>query len=598
MEGNATSMAARLRPGRGALLVLLAAAVAIVPELIRGNSCGHDFDVHLVSWLDCANAWRHDIFYPHWTPSPNYAAGEPRFVFYPPLTWMAGAALGIVLGWHLAPIVFTFLVLAATGLATRALAQKVLKDGAATLAGCASIFSGFTLFTAYERTAFPEFMGGVWLPLLLLFALRERRPTDGMLSRALDGSTFPLALVLGASWLSNAPLGVIASYLLAAVALAAALLRRSWAPVVRAALASVLGLGVTAFYWIPAKLEQRWVDIRQATEDPGYNFENNWAFARHADPRLLLHDAVLNQVSWISVTMIAVALVCAIVCWRRGVFAGEQTASRGWWLVLVAIPLVVLFLLFPVSRPLWWLPEWKFLQYPWRWMEAVEAPMAILFAAAVWPAGKTARRIVAGLCAAAFVGATGYTSVIYFQVCWDEDAVASVVATRQAGGGFEGMYEYEPPDSDLGEIATGLPDACLVSNPNVVLGKPAPDAGNPSWSAKDNTCSATFALQGGLNANPEHRRMSATAGENGFLILRLLSYPSWSVRVNGKRAASLPRRVDGLIAVPVEAGPVELTVDWTTPDDVEISRWLSLAGLIALLAVGWMEREEERVQVS
>ena len=79
------------------LIIFLAAFVAIVPQLIRGNSCGHDFDVHLVSWLDCVNAWHHGIPYPHWAPSPNYGAGEPRFVFYPPLTWMLGAALGLIL---------------------------------------------------------------------------------------------------------------------------------------------------------------------------------------------------------------------------------------------------------------------------------------------------------------------------------------------------------------------------------------------------------------------------------------------------------------------------------------------------------------------
>src|ERR1035441_3733721 len=142
----------------GPTLILFAAAVAIVPQLIRGNSCGHDFDVHLVSWLDCLNAWRHGIPYPHWTPSPNYGAGEPRFVFYPPLTWMLGAALGAILPWNLAPIVLTFLILAATGLATRALALEALglealgldalDDLPATLAGCVSIFSPFTLFTA------------------------------------------------------------------------------------------------------------------------------------------------------------------------------------------------------------------------------------------------------------------------------------------------------------------------------------------------------------------------------------------------------------------------------------------------------------------
>jgi len=49
----------------GPAVILLAAAVAVLPQLLRGNSCGHDFDFHLVSWFDCLNAWRHGIPYPH-----------------------------------------------------------------------------------------------------------------------------------------------------------------------------------------------------------------------------------------------------------------------------------------------------------------------------------------------------------------------------------------------------------------------------------------------------------------------------------------------------------------------------------------------------
>jgi hypothetical protein len=211
-------------------IILLAAAVATAPQIYRGNSCGHDFDIHLVSWFDCLNSWRHGIAYPQWTPSANYGAGEPRFIFYPPLTWMLGAALGLVLPWQVAPIVLTFLLLAATGLATRALALRGLPDAPATLAGCAALFSGYALFTAYERSAFGE-LAGFWIPLLLLFALRHRNASGTLWRRAFDGSAAPLALVVAGAWLSNAPLGVMASYLLAAVALVLALLRRSWAPV-------------------------------------------------------------------------------------------------------------------------------------------------------------------------------------------------------------------------------------------------------------------------------------------------------------------------------------------------------------------------------
>ena len=161
----------------GPAVILLSAAVAVVPQVVHGPSCGHDFDFHLASWFDCAASWREGILYPRWNAIANYGAGEPRFIFYPPLTWMLGAALSFVLPWTIVPLLMAFLCLAGTGLATRALARLMLPDGAATLAGCAALFSGYALFNAYERSAFAEFAGGFWIPLVLLYMLRERYPS-------------------------------------------------------------------------------------------------------------------------------------------------------------------------------------------------------------------------------------------------------------------------------------------------------------------------------------------------------------------------------------------------------------------------------------
>jgi hypothetical protein len=240
-------------------------------------------------------------------------------------------------------------------LGPEALDLDALDSLPAALAGCVSIFSGYTLFTGYERCAFPEFAGGFWLPLIILFALRDRGRVPhvpriwghgsdpesnrvphvprresrlprraSLATRAFDGSTVPLALALAGAWLSNLPLGVIAGYLLAGVALTWAIVNKTWAPLLRAAVATVLGLGLAAIYWLPAALERHWVDIRQATEDPGYNFENNWLFARNANPLLALHDVILRQVSWIAVSMIAVALASVLVCYLRNSLPGPE----------------------------------------------------------------------------------------------------------------------------------------------------------------------------------------------------------------------------------------------------------------------------------
>ena len=52
---------------------------------------------------------------------------------------------------------------------------------------------------------------------------------------------------------------------------------------------------------------------------------------------------------------------------------------------------------------------------------------------------------------------------------------------------------------------------------------------------------------------------------------------------------ALPKRDDGLIAVPVPQGPVDLTVDWTTSPDVVAGRWVSALSVLLLFALWWVE---------
>ena len=575
----------------GPCVILLAAALATAPELLRGVSCGHDFDFHLVSWFDCLSAWRHGILYPHWAPSPNYGAGEPRFIFYPPVTWMLGALLGFFLPWQLVPVALTFLLLAATGLATRALAREFLPDGPSTLAGCAALFSGYALFTAYERSAFGELAGGLWIPLLLLLVLRTRRALGSLWRQIFNGCSASMALVLAGAWLSNAPLGVMASYLLAAVALTVSLLSRSWAPVLRAAIAAALGIGLSAFYLVPAAYEQRWVDIRQAIDDPGERIENSFLFGSHPGPLLTLHNLELGRVSLIAVSMAAVALVGLLIAWRRKTLPADYRR----WLPLALIPVAVILLQLPPSLPLWnLLPKLRFLQFPWRWLVVLEAPMGLFFAAALWPsvsARRWLRLAVPALCAAFFLATTFIADRFFYQPCDDEDAVAPMVQVFRSGGGFQGTDEYEPPGADDTLVATGLPDACLVTDPDTSLGIVDTQGANPDWWVEQRSCDAIFsAAAKPASAALEHLRFQANIPQDGYLILRLRAYPAWRLALNGQPVPALLHRDDGLVELPVEKGPLDLSVDWTTTPDLRAGRWLSAASVLLLILLWWAHR--------
>lgn len=578
------------------LVILLAAALAVVPLVLRGTSCGHDFDFHLVSWIDALDSWRHGILYPHWATTPNYNAGEPRFVFYPPLTWMLGAALGAVLPWIWVPVAMTWLLLAGTGLATRALARQVLGDAAATLAGCIAIFSGYTLYTVYERSAFAELAGGIWIPLLLLLVLRNGDGVSGW-RRVCGSSTLWLAVVIAGAWLSNAPLGVMACYLLAGFAVVVAAVRRSCTPLLRACVAAVLGMGLAAFYLVPAAVEQHWVDIRQATDDPGEQIQNSFLFAHHADPQLALHDAELHRVSWIAVGMLAVLAAGIVVAWRRGTLPG----ARKWWLPLALIPVGVFVLQLPMSVPLWnVLPRMRFLQFPWRWLVVLEAPLGLFVAAAVQRQGTGGRKqgtavgalwarwILPTACGCVFVGLTVLAGRSFFEVCDQYDAIPGMLQDYREGDGFQGTDEYAPKGADDSLVAQNLPAACLVKDSAQELGKTTADNPQPSWAAAQNSCVA--AIADAVGADAWHWGARGEMPRAGTLVLRLRRYPAWDVRVNGQRVAELGKREDGLIAVPVSAGPVVVEADWRATRDVWQGSWISLAALALTTGLGAMMR--------
>lgn len=580
----------------GPAVICLAAFIATTPDLIWGNSCGHDFDFHLASWLDAQAAWRQGVFYPHWAPSPNWNAGEPRFVFYPPLTWMLGAASGTIFPWKGVQLAILCSFLALAGLATRLLARHLgLTDGPATLAGCTALFSGYSMFTAYERSAFGELAGGFWIPVLLLMILRDRNPQASVTRRAFDGSAVLLALVIAGAWLCNAPLGVMASYLLAAVALTCALTRRSWAPIFRSSVAVVLGLGLSAMYLVPASVQQRWVQIREAVDDPGLAIQNSFLFARHADPNLELHDVELIRVSVIAVIMIAIAFLSIFLAWRLKLLPQDRTS----WIPLALIPVAVLVLQFPISLPLWNIvPKLRFLQFPWRWLVVLEAPMAIFFAAAVWPVRRWLRNLVVALCAALFLATTALALFTFHQPCDLEDKVAGMLRAYRTGQGFEGTDEYSPPHADNSLVPVNLPDACLTTNPAVVLAI-SEDGNTPEWDPAKSHCDGTYSWhRNNDRLPPEHRRLDADLPHAGFLILRLRDYAAWKIRVNGKLLAfgvdpllpPLPHREDGLLAVPVPAGHCELTIDWATTSDEIIGRCLSALALILLFGLYFAER--------
>src|SRR5215469_4989036 len=163
-----------------AILLPLLALIAVAPLIAHGCSCGHDFEFHLQSWLDAAAQMRHGTLDPAWTVTAAWNAGEPRFLFYPPLSWIFGALLALSMPLSAAPVVFTAAALLGSGAAMYQLARDYASPAISILASAVYIASPYMLFTAFERTAYGELLAAIWIPLLLRAALRKKPSIAGL----------------------------------------------------------------------------------------------------------------------------------------------------------------------------------------------------------------------------------------------------------------------------------------------------------------------------------------------------------------------------------------------------------------------------------
>ena len=597
------------------LLIPLAACIAILPLVLHGCSCGHDFDFHLLNWMEAARQFTHGNLHPHWAYTAAWNAGEPRFVFYPPLSWTLGAILTLLFPVNATPIVYTWLALTAGGLALHLLARAFAPPTAALLAAILYTVNPYMLFTAYERTAYAELLAAAFIPLLLHAILRERVTVPRI--------AIPIALL----WLTNAPAAVMSCYALALLTLVRLVIERkprsnhfskttrnlepeeSSTPVCPRGDASqtpfslafnticgtALGLTLAAFYLIPAAYERRYVQIAMAVI-PNMRIQDNFLFHHTGDA---LHDQVLHTASILALILLAATLTALVLARRRSgkpklhppsspasprpYHPEQQTPSppsrqlssrperseldsllhfvrvgKTLLVPLAILTLTIILLLTPLTVILWnHAPELAFLQFPWRLLAILAAVMSLAFALAITGANLSHTATTAlTIALAAALTYPAYT--VFHQVCDQEDTPTAREALFHSSHGTDPTDEYTPTNADNDSLAQNDPAYWLSPDPNAK----APTQSQPAPA-------------------PKYLTLNPPVPED--LILNLRDYPAWHITNNGSLITTRDQRDDGLIAFPIPAGQSLIVITYAKAFDQTLGDAISLIALTALL---------------
>ena len=558
-----------------AILLPLLALIAVAPLIAHGCSCGHDFEFHLESWLDAAAQMRHGTLDPAWTVTAAWNAGEPRFLFYPPLSWIFGALLALSMPLSAVPVVFTAVALLGSGIAMYLLARDYASPAAAIFASAIYIASPYMLFTAFERTAYGELLAAAWIPFLLREALRARPHIAGL--------AVPTALL----WLTNAPAAVIGIYtlmLIGVLRIGFAIYRRSRATaqmlLIRFIAGGLLGLALASFYLVPAAYERRYVQVAMAII-ANMRVEDNFLFGHTGDGP---HDQVLHTASLIAVSMLIASLLALVVAfaahYKRQLTDTDAATSP--LPILAALTLCIAFLLTPISLPLWHhLPELAFLQFPWRLLCVLGSTLALTIALALRSIPTTKALLAStSILALVFVGSmTAWKVLAFRQPCDALDLPFVRAQLFVSHHGVEPTDEYTPTNADNDVLRWDDPAYWLASNPAAFAPGTVP---NPAATILNyDVPPPTEQTVSGVA--PRHLQLDLLQPET--LVLNLRDFPAWRVFHNGTLITQHLQRDDGLLAIALPAGTSVVDVRWHRTWDQILGDVLSLLALLGLGAL-------------
>jgi 6-pyruvoyl-tetrahydropterin synthase related domain len=541
---------------------LLVAVAVVSPFFFLGTASGHDISFHMASWLDTAGQWKQGILLPRWTEWANFGYGEPRFIFYPPLSWVLGGVLGSLIPWSAVAATFVVAVQTLAGISAFALLRRLVDSRWAALFAAACFAANpYALVIIYARSDFAELLAMAFFPLLFGSALR----LCGFLEAQTDRSHRFRAMVLfavafSAVWLSNAPAAVIATYSVTFLLLVAAIRQGSPNPLWHGGCGILLGFGLAGFYLIPAIYEQRWVNIASALAG-GLTPSENFLYATTTDAE---HDAFNRVASNIAVVLSVWCAAGALAAWRA--------RWRGGFRLVVLLPLVtltagVLLLMLPVTSLLWrFLPELRFVQFPWRWMSVLALCSVIFMAATV---NKRFRWV---WLAVAVVAAASCGRYIAQHTWWDTEDMPTLEVAMASGEGFEGTDEYDPLGDDRSELAPKRPRAWFVSETGQAEERSDERIFVDRWTA-------------------EHRALRSVTTRKARIAIRLLDYPAWQVFVNGRLIKPRHGAETNQMILPLEAGESRIEISFVRTWDRTVGGWVSLLTVCGLMALGLWTRK-------
>lgn len=555
------------------LTILALSLVAIYPLFGSDLPCTDDAAFHLLRLTQLDHLLRQGIFYSRWAPDMAQGYGFPFFNFYAPLAYYLAELVSLLvqnlnLGLRLTLALGMFL----SGLSAYRLSRDHFSSLAALVTAVAYMYAPYYAFDVYFRGNLAESMAWPLLPLALWSMGRLARTRQ---LRWLALTCLSYAAVL----LTHNVFALIFSPLLALYGLwevrpffapKSSDSRRKLEIVSRHALLKIwpvllslmLGLGLSAFFWLPALVERGLVHSDRLLVPPLFVYWGNFLSLGEifALPHTV-HPDLINPspTRALGLVPLLLALPSLLVGWWR--FQGNRRRQILFFALATA---VYTFLMTAASTPVWAnLPLIEYVQFPWRLLGPAALMLALLAGASV---DAVMRQSSSGslhfVIAAGFITALVLADLTWLDMRYCPGLAAPTVADIQA---------FERDSVTIGTTAKGeylpLTVTYLPEEPVTTPFLPLPE---------------TAVLQS-VTANPLRYQAAIHAMEPFTLTANVFDYAGWQAAVDEQSVTITPEVGTGLITIPVPAGDHTIDIRFGSTPLRSRADLISLVSLILLV---------------
>lgn len=526
---------------------------------------GHDALEYLPRTVEFYRALSEGQLLPRWAPDLSGGYGQPFFIFNPPLIYYAASAwhaLGFSLVASLDLACLALLALAGLGMST--LAGEFFGRAGGLAAGVAYVFAPFTLVNLYVRHALADYSAMAWIPWALWGLFRWTRAGRG------EGVRY-LVVVAGATallMLSSNPVALLGVPALALYGLFLSWRAHSWRALGRGAWALGLGLGLSAFFWLPALLERDWVKVYKLLG--GYlNYQNHFVywqqlFASSWGYGLSLpgpQDGMSFGLGLVHLALLAASLV---LLWRWRDWPEGSAEGRAQWGFAGVLLLLAVLLASDNTVWLWQaLPLLQYIEFPWRALALTAAATAFICGLPFLALRKPSQRrwLLAAVLAGLLITGLPRARPERYEEVVDADFAPEVIAGM--GLAVTTAREYEPVWAETPPETVAPVDRLIVVSGQVRVLESRLSGSESSWLIEA--------------ATPAQLRVAT------------FYYPGWQLTVDGQPRLLTMNNPYGLIDLSIGSGIHRLEMTFELTVLRQWALWLSYGALalLGLTAVGF-----------